>query len=202
MDSPSAALRAPATRECYSLRERGSKPLLSVIIVSQGSRHELDRAVRTVAQSVQALKAQLIVVRRNAEAIPDYSLSEAGRVDVIRAPEDCTRNDMLAMAMGAALGDIIAVREDRNVHDHAWLDGCGRAIAGVMSGLALDRVATRDSRPSEQASDVLRDVVRDVENGVPALASVSKAGLHDAPLELLSGHRYLELPSVAQAPSL
>jgi hypothetical protein len=123
-----AAQRTAHARETSLARARGTSPALSVILVSQGARHELERAVRVVAPTLRAMKAQLIVVRRNPESTLEFVLSEAGRVDIVRASDDSTRRDMLATAMRLADGDLIALREDTAVCDVEWLSAYRRLL--------------------------------------------------------------------------
>jgi hypothetical protein len=129
---PSWIARNADDRESAPLVERGLKPSLSVILVSEGTRLDLERAVRLIAPSIQAVQAQLVIVRRNAESTLDFSLADVGRVEVLRATDDCPRSDMLAMGMRAAQGDIVAVKDDLAVRDADWLSGCRRAVADTM----------------------------------------------------------------------
>ena len=129
MPYSNAAYRSSLSRESNPLRERGLKPSLSVILVSQGTRHDLERAVGLIASSIRTVQGQLIIVRRNPEPTLDSSLVDAGRVEIIRATDDCARCDMLGMAMRAAEGDIVAVKDDLAVNDAEWLAGCRRAMS-------------------------------------------------------------------------
>ncbi len=135
--SPDSSHMAPANaaqrtshhaRQASFARARCTSPALSVILVSQGSRQELERAVRIVSPTLRAVKAQLVVVRRNPESTLEFALSEAGRVDIVRASDDSTRRDMLARAMRVAQGDLIALRDDTAVIDDEWLSAYRRLL--------------------------------------------------------------------------
>lgn len=108
-------------------------PTLTIILVSLGSRAELERAVRVLAPTARALNAEVIVVRRNAEATLDFSFTDLIPVEVVRAPDDSSRADMLVLAMRAAKGDIVAVRDDTSLKDAQSLAGYYRAVASLRS---------------------------------------------------------------------
>jgi hypothetical protein len=123
----SNASRQPS-RDAGLHQDRSQAPRLTIIIVSLGTRQELERAVRLLAPTAQSLDADVIVVRRNAEATLDFALSEIVSVEVVRAADDSSRADMLVLAMRAAKGDIVAVRDDTSVKDAKWLAAYHRPV--------------------------------------------------------------------------
>ena len=113
-------------------------PRLSIILVSLESRGELERAVRVILPSLRELSAQLVVVRRNAEPSLQLSLAAFAPVEILSAANDATRVEMLGMAMRAADGEVIVVRDDTAVQDADWLAGYRRLATRPAPGRAVD----------------------------------------------------------------
>jgi hypothetical protein len=132
---PANAGQGPAAeRDTSAAESRSATPRLSIILVSRESRAELERAVRVIAAVVRDLSAQLVVVRRNVEQTLSHTLTSLCRVEIVAAATDATRVEMLAMAMRAADGEVIVVRDDSAVHDAEWLAGYRRlSLAGQTS---------------------------------------------------------------------
>jgi hypothetical protein len=147
----SNASHRQASRDALRAPEAEAGPTLSVILVSLGTRQELERAVRVVAPTIETLQAQLIVVRRSPEPTLEFALAELGRVEIVRAADDTARSDMLALAMRAAHGDIIAVRDDTSVKDAQWLAGYQRALAARASSPSVSHPAD-EPRPDAPSS--------------------------------------------------
>jgi hypothetical protein len=130
-----AAQSSTAGHDAPARAHRSATPQLSIILVSLESRAELERAVRVIAPVVHDLSAQLIIVRRNVEPAIQHVLPSLARMNIIGASGEATRVEMLAMAMRAADGEVIVVRDDTAVVDAEWLAGY-RRLRGASSHAA------------------------------------------------------------------
>ena len=128
-------------------------PRLSIILVSLESRGELERAVRVIAPSLRDLHAQLVIVRRNAEPALHLSLASFGPVQILSSAHDATRVEMLAIAMRAAEGEVIVVRDDTAVQDADWLAGYRRLAERATAPAADVEVPIHPTEESKSASE-------------------------------------------------
>ncbi len=119
-----------------SFSRRGPhRPSLSVILLSQGDRGDLERALVSIAGRCRRMEAEIIVVR---EALLDdaTSLSAAyPSVTFLEAGEGCTGAQMRELGMQAACGDIVALRPDGAVGDGLFLEAFD-ATVGTVEELA------------------------------------------------------------------
>jgi len=97
-------------------------PNLSVILLSQGDRMDLERALASIAARCRRMEAQMIVVR-SVDMDDAATLATAyPSVTFLEAPVGSDVTAMREMGMGQARGDIVALRLDRVVGDGRWLD--------------------------------------------------------------------------------
>ena len=122
-------------------RSSGCGASLSVVVLSQGSRSDLARAVDVMAPSILRFGAQLVVARAEDGMSSAALLQDHPKAAIVRAPVGASRAQLCDVAMAAATGDIVALRDDHAVRDGKWLDS--------FSG----SVRTRDSRAEISVSD-------------------------------------------------
>jgi hypothetical protein len=97
-------------------------PTLSVILLSQGDRMDLERALASVAGRCRRMEAQMIVVR-SAATDDAATLSTAyPSVTFLEVPAGSDVTTMREIGMGQARGDVVALRLDGAVGDGMWLD--------------------------------------------------------------------------------
>lgn len=115
-----------------SFSRRGPhRPSLSVILLSQGDRGDLERALVSIAGRCRRMEAEIIVVR---EALLDdaKSLSAAyPSVTFLEAGEGCTGAQMRELGMQSARGDIVALRPDGAVGDGLFLEAFDQTVGTV-----------------------------------------------------------------------
>jgi hypothetical protein len=107
---------------------------LSVILLSQGDRTDLERALGSISGHCRRLEAEIIVVR--SAMGDDARLLNAAypSVKFLDAPAECSNGEMRSLGMDHAGGDIVALRDDAAVGDGAWL-GVFDITVGVIEEL-------------------------------------------------------------------
>lgn len=107
---------------------------LSVILLSQGDRTDLERALGSITGHCRRLEAEIIVVRSamgdDAKLLNDAYPS----VVFLDAPAECSNGEMRSLGMDHACGDIVALRDDAAVGDGTWL-GVFDITVGVIEEL-------------------------------------------------------------------
>ena len=95
---------------------------LSVILLSQGDRSALERALASVAGRCRRMEAEIIVVR--ASLFDDTTTLTAAypSVSFLDAPDGSSDAEMREIGMNYASGDIVALRMDGAVGDGLWLE--------------------------------------------------------------------------------
>jgi hypothetical protein len=101
-------------------RER-HKPQLSIVLLSTGSRGDLERAANVLIPIVRAVRGQLVIVRDEAPPALLQTYVDSGVINFLRMPRGTERDGMAQAAMSLVRGDIVAIREDANVRDVEWL---------------------------------------------------------------------------------
>lgn len=128
-------------------RDRAS---LSVVLLSMGSRNDLERAVTVLTPSLRRFGAQLVVARAE-DDVTAPSMNQDLSVSFIRAPKGANRAELCDLGMAAATGDIVALREDTSVRDSEWMESFSGTvrISGPMDAVVVDHNVVSSSRTSD-----------------------------------------------------
>jgi len=127
-----------ADRAATFSRRGPHRPSLSVILLSQGDRGALERALVSIAGRCRRMEAEIIVVR---EALMDDARTLGAAypsVTFLEAGEGCTSAQMRELGMQAARGDIVALRPDGAVGDGLFLDAFGTLVGTVEEHEAVE----------------------------------------------------------------
>lgn len=163
-------------------RRHSPSPSLSVILLSEGSRDDLDRALASIEPRCAMLGAEVIVVRQQiADDMIELNSTHPG-VIFLDAPKGTTSAVMRETGIDRASGDILALRMDGAVGDGRWLqafDGTvkadvshSRESARPIAAVADDAIAAR--RTPAAAPAVSPNMSR--ERRSASFASVSSGG--------------------------
>lgn len=115
----------------------GTGVSLSVVVVATGSALQAQRAAQALVSS--DLATQFILVSRDPDPAFAATMSRTGAEFVV-APAGCTRAEMCDLGMSRAVGAIVAVRDDVDVGDAAWLDVYRTLLAGRMPATVVETV--------------------------------------------------------------
>jgi len=142
-DSGATAMSAHAGQEQQRVTGESRRaphcPDLSVVLLSQGDRMDLERALAAVAARCRRMEAQIIVVRSVAMDDIATLASAYPSVHFLEAPAESTVSAMREMGMGQACGDIVALRLDGAVGDGAWLDAFCAMVGTVDEVHPMER---------------------------------------------------------------
>lgn len=133
---------------------------LSVVVLSTGSRSDLERAIQVITPSVRRYGAQLIVARAD-DGLPSAPvLREHPKAAFVRVPKGASRSQLCDAGMAAATGDIVALRDDSAVSGADWLDSFSDTVQVSESGSEIlianhDNVASGNGRPADQIGSTL-----------------------------------------------
>lgn len=146
-----------SARTCgRNVRDRAptkSAPAISVVIVSTGDRADLQRAMAVVLD-VAPPACQLIVVRSApVPAEMEAMILRCGAV-FVPAPMATDPAGLRARGLTAASGHVVALREDRQIHDGAWLQRWAGAEGPVEVEVPVPTVAEASRRTA--ISEVMR----------------------------------------------
>lgn len=113
-------------------------PKLSVVLLSDGDRTELERALEAIAGRCRRLEAEIIVVR--AQLLDDAACLKAAYPCVVflDAPRGTSSALMREIGMNYASGDIIALRVDGAVGDGMWLGAFNSTVGRVSVPLHVE----------------------------------------------------------------
>jgi len=110
------------------LPRHGDTPWISVVVAANGDDRALDACLAWVEPKCKAMSAQLVVVRRessNAPARPE--------IHYVTGPATATLEELRALGMSEATGDITAVLDDSVSSDDGRLDGLTRRRGHAVS---------------------------------------------------------------------
>lgn len=138
----------PADRSVNTRFSKDSASL-SVVLLSLGSRTELERAVSVLSPSIRRFGAQLVVARAEDGAAPP-SARENLTFSYVQAPQGASRADLCELGMAAATGDIVALRDDASVRDSEWMEAFSATV-----GRGETLVADHDRFPTPVRSDAV-----------------------------------------------
>lgn len=127
----------------------GSKPSLSIVVLSTGSESDLERAMAYVSGVTRRLDAELIVVRGEEDRRARERLSvvaESRQFHVRFAEPGASRASLADAGMKAATGDIVAVREDAHCLDGDWLRPFAERLSATLDAPTEIDVARPASR--------------------------------------------------------
>ncbi len=121
-----------------------------MVLLSLGSRNELERAVSVLTPSLRRFGAQLVVARADDDATAP-GLNQDMPVSFIRAPKGTDRAALCDMAMAAATGDIVALREDTSVRDSEWMESFSGSVrsSGPVEAVVSDHDLVAIGRQSD-----------------------------------------------------
>lgn len=150
--------------ESTSPRRYAHAPSLSVILLSEGSRDDLDRALASIEPRCVTLGAEVIVVRQEiADHLVELNATHPG-VIFLDSPKGTTSAAMREAAIGRASGDILALRMDGAVGDGRWLNAFdatvnvsvshSREASKPIAAVADDAIAVRERRSPASAPAV------------------------------------------------
>lgn len=113
-------------------RSTRSGASLSIVVLSVGSRADLEHAIEVMTPSIRRFGAQLVVARaEDGNTSPAFLLPDHPKAAVVRAPKGATRAQLCDVGMAAATGDIVALRDDSAVRDVTWLESYAHAVRAV-----------------------------------------------------------------------
>lgn len=100
-------------------------PSLSVILLFDGTRPELEQALACVGEHCRSLEAELIVV--SAGPVSDHDALRATHGDFLflQAPAGSSNDTLRVLGMEHATGDIVSLRLHSAVGDGGWLRAFG-----------------------------------------------------------------------------
>lgn len=144
------------------LRPHLSGARLSVVLLSTGSLPELEAAVASLSSRLHRFDAQLVVVRPGAESAELEGLLEYPRATFVTAPAGASRSQLCDLGMTRASGDIVALREARNVRDGEWLDSFSSTVpvADRVSDQISERVVVNWDQVASLGATPLADVLQ------------------------------------------
>jgi hypothetical protein len=119
-------------------RRASHRPNLSVILLSQGDRMDLERALAAVAARCRRMEAQMVVVRSAAMADAATLAAAYPSVTFLEAPTGSDVSTMRELGMGHARGDIVALRMDGAVGDGMFLDAFCAMVGTVEEERAVE----------------------------------------------------------------
>jgi hypothetical protein len=141
--------RARQASHRLSAARNGEGATLSIVVVASGSSDARYRAAQALIQTSSSYSAQVIVV---SPGEPDHalqSLLNRGGAEYVSAPSGCSRAEMCDLGMGQVTGSIVAVRDDSEVGDGAWLGAFRRLIPDAGSSrdraIAVGETVVMDS---------------------------------------------------------
>ena len=114
------------------------RPSLSVVVLSQGDRSDLERALATIAGCCRRMEAEIVVVRSG--RLEDTASLSDGYPCVTFLAAQPTDNaiGMRDVGMRYACGDIVVLRADNAVGDGVWLEALCNTVGTVEDGLQLE----------------------------------------------------------------
>lgn len=125
-------------RDDRATRRAPHLPTLSVVLLSQGDRSALERALAAIAARCRRMEAEIIVVRPST----DDELATLGAaypsVTFLGAPDGMASAQLREFGMSRATGDIVALRMDGAVGDGMWLDAFGGTVGCVDEGVMVE----------------------------------------------------------------
>lgn len=125
-------------RDSRASRRAPHLPTLSVVILSQGDRSGLERALAAVAGRCRRMEAEIIVVRDSSDDdLATLSVAYPS-VTFLDAPAPMGSAQLREFGMSRATGDIVALRMDAAVDDGVWLDAFGATVGCVDEGAMIE----------------------------------------------------------------
>ena len=130
-----------AASETGAIRFPAHLPSLSVVLLSEGTPEELERALASIGERCRSLSAEVIVVRRAmGEGVAELSAAHPGVV-FLEAPVGSSSAEMREIGVHCASGDILAMRTDGAVGDGCWLQAFESTVGVTPAALAPREVA-------------------------------------------------------------
>lgn len=156
-------------------RRASYRPSLSVILISTGSREELEGVLAAVCGRCRRMEAEVIVVRAvGTDGVAP--LREAyPNVTFVEAPADCSDRALRDLGMGVARGDIVALRSAAVVGDGAWLSAFHATVGTIDDELPTEVEVALSVAVEESA--VAGDRRRGRSGPLPAYASPTAVAL-------------------------
>jgi len=113
-------------------------PSLSVVLLSNGDRSDLERALAAVAGRCRRMEAEIIVVRDASTDDVDTLGSAYPSVTFLDVAAGTSSAYMREAGMARATGDIVALRLDGAVGDGVWLEAFDATVGCVDEAAPSD----------------------------------------------------------------
>lgn len=126
------------SRDVGATRRAPHLPTLSVVLLSQGDRSALERALAAVAARCRRMEAEIIVVRPSTEDELATLGAAYPSVTFLGAPNGMGSTQMRELGMNRATGDIVSLRMDGTVGDGMWLDAFGGTMGCVDDDVMVE----------------------------------------------------------------
>ena len=154
--------------ETTTARRAAHCPKLSVVLLSDGDRTELERALEAIAGRCRRLEAEIIVVR--AQLLDDVASLKAAYPCVVflDAPRGTSSALMRDIGMNYASGDIVALRVDLAVGDGMWLGAFNSTVGSVSVPLHVEIEIPLLAIPGDLSSRAERRKSKAIVSTVPA----------------------------------
>lgn len=120
----------------HSAAPKGSATL-SVVLLSLGSRADLDRAIDALTPGLRRYAAQLVIARADDGQATLSGLNDQPACTIVRAPVGSGRTELCDLGMAAATGDIVALREDSSVRDWSWMESFSTSVRPIAPSETL-----------------------------------------------------------------
>jgi len=115
-----------------------TKGLLSVVVLSTGTRGDLERATSILAPVLSTLRGQLVIASSESLPVTLQGYADSGQLTFVRVSRGSARAALAEAAMAVVRGDIVAIREDVAVRDAEWLAPYRNALH--LDDVVADRV--------------------------------------------------------------
>ena len=126
-----------------------SRPDLSVVIASVESAHSMDACVRSVRDSLEGTRFELLVVDASRDRSAEIAENQLGRPAVIRCAPGTLTPELWAIGISRSTGRIIALTTGHFVVERTWAASLTSAVAGGHVGAA----GFMDLAPEATATD-------------------------------------------------
>ena len=127
-----------------------SAPSLSVILLSEGTPEQLERALASIEGRCRALAAEVIAVRAElGDAVSELSAAHPG-VIFLDAPKGSSSAALRLLGVDFASGDILTLRMDGAVGDGEWLQAFESAVGATPAADRAPRETARKLAPVDE----------------------------------------------------
>jgi hypothetical protein len=118
----------------------GSRPTLTVVLLSSGDTGALGAAVAALQRQCTATACELVIARTATPGEAAALTRAYPFARIVAAPPGSSDEDLRVLAMSEAGGDIIAFTSDRVVVPERWIEALRVASAGGETDPATDEM--------------------------------------------------------------